>query len=163
MKNLGTIALQEQADLELTHPKSSEGLGVFFILAGPEHPDRKRYELDKDRKLRAQINKKGSIELEEPEEDRARLLEYLRICTLGWYTLEKDEGTGEVTRVDAVDFGAGPTPFSTGAARDVYASKELGWIKDQIRTGLAKNDVFIKDSSRPSSNTAAGSPASPNT
>lgn len=161
MKNLGTIALQEQADLEILHPIKAEGLGVYFILAGPEHPDRKRFELDKDRKLRAQINKKGSIELEEPEEDRARLLEYLRTCTLGWYSLDKDAETGVVTRIDAADFGAGPVPFSTGAAREVYARPDLGWIKDQVRAGLAKNDIFIKDSSRPSSNTAAGSPASP--
>lgn len=160
MKNLGTIALQEQADLEILHPIKAEGLGVYFILAGPSHPDRERFELDKDRKLRTQINKKGSIELEDPEEDRARLVDYLRVCTLGWYTLEKDE-TGAVTRIDAADFGNGPTPYSTAAARAVYLNKELGWIKDQVRTGLAKNDVFIKDSSRPSSNTAAGSPASP--
>lgn len=164
MKKLAAIVLEESADLELSHPKTGEGLRSFLILAGPEHPVRKRLELEKDRQMRRQINKKGVLELDEPEEDRKKAVDYLVACTLGWYSLDDDVPPGQPPkRVEALDVGLGdaPTPYSAGAARQIYTTPRLGWIKQQARDGLNKQDVFISDSSRTSSNSPAGSPASP--
>lgn len=162
MKNLADITMQETVDLELVHPRTFEGLGTWFKLAGPEHPDRRRYELEKDRKLRSQVNRKGSIQLDDPEEDRRQLVEYLAECTLGWYTIVKGAAAGAEKIEPAADFGQGPVPYSKQAARQVFDTPALRWIRDQVREGVAKTDLFIKDSSSSSSNTGAGSPDSPN-
>jgi hypothetical protein len=61
-----------------------------------------------------------------------------------------------------IDVGRGPEPFSIGRVREIYQDKELAWIPKQARSGVNSGDLFIKDSSRPSSNSPAGSPASPN-
>lgn len=163
MKPLNTITRQETGDLELYHPISGEGLSTFLILAGPRHPIRERLELEMDRKVRAQINKRGSLELDEPEKDRQKALDYLVSITLGWYSLEPapEEGAPPV-RVDMIDVGRGPEPYSSVRAREIYEDKDLGWIREQARAGAGKQELFIKDSSHGSSNTRAGSPVSPN-
>lgn len=162
MKPLNTITRQETGDLELYHPVSGEGLGSFLILAGPRHPIRERLELEMDRKVRAQINKRGSLELDEPEKDRQKALDYLVSITLGWYSLEeRDDKSVPAARVDMIDVGRGPEPFSVARVREIYEDKDLGWIREQARAGSGKQELFIKDSSQGSSNTPAGSPASP--
>lgn len=160
MKSLRSITMQEQADLELVHPTTADKLGVFITLAGPEHPARKKFELEKDRKLRHQLNKTGAVQLDDPEVDRERLIDYLCTCTLGWYCIDRNDA-GETVRVDAIDLGEGPVPYSAAGARQLYTDASLVWVRMQVRDGINKNDVFIRDSSRSSSNTPAGSPASP--
>ena len=166
MKPLNTIEQQETGDLELVHPKTGEGLRAFLVLAGPKHPVRERLELDGSRQLRKRFNKRGALELDDPEEDNRKALDFLVACTLGWYSLEDDPAPGTaspaVKRVDALDFGNGPEPFSVGRVREIYETKKLAWVSEQARVGLNKNDVFIRDSSRTSSATSAGSPGSPN-
>ena len=164
MKPLNTITRQETGDLELCHPTTGEGFKSFLILAGPKHPVREQLELATDRRLRQQINKRGSLELDDPEEDRRKALDFLVACTLGWYTIEEElsgEGKPAVTRrVEMIDVGKGPEPFSIGRVREIYVDRDIGWIKEQARAGLNKIELFIKDSSRGSSSTPAGSPAS---
>lgn len=160
MKPLNVIQQQESGDLEIVHPVTNEPLRAFLVLAGPRHPVRERLELDKSRQLRRQFNKRGAVELDDPEEDRKRALDFIVACTLGWYSLEDQDGGAPAVRVEAVDFGRGPEPYSANRAREVYSDAALSWIKLQAQEGLHKQELFIKDSSRTSSPSSAGSPGS---
>lgn len=146
MKDLAATKMKDRADVEILDPVTTEGMGAFFILAGPNHPTRRAFELARDRKMRLEIKKKGRIDLGDPEEDRRQEIDYLAQCTLGWYSVDAE--TGE--RKETILIGS-EIPFSVDAAKKLFNDPELAWIKTQIRADLKSDEVFLKGSSPSSS------------
>lgn len=155
MKDLATIEVAQEGDLQLYDPETADPLGVYFILAGPNHPARANIELERDRKMRLEIKKKGRVDLGDPEEDRRRQIEYLAAATLGWYSIDRE--TKE--RRDVIVLGGQEIAHSAQRAKEVYSDPLRLWIKRQVQDGINEGEVFIKRSSANSSATPSGTSA----
>ncbi len=149
MRNIKSISMALTADIELLDPKTAEGLGAFFIMAGPNHPARQAHELARERRLRQEVRKRGRVEIGDPEDDRKQEIDYLVACTLGWYSIDPE--TKE--RKEYILLGE-EVPYSSEAARRVYEDAQLSWIKRQLKSDMRGDEVFLSASS-------ANSPATP--
>lgn len=129
--NLKRIADAPSATVEIKDPETGAPLGVSFILAGPEHPKRKQIEFDRQRRLRAVMNKTGKIELGDPEDDDQEARQTLATCILGWNGYEDDNG---------------PVAYTADAAKALANDPDLGWLRVQLNAALAERERFIKRS-----------------
>lgn len=132
--DLATIKTLQQAELELYHPASGDNLGIWLVLAGPEHPMRKRAQLAQARKMRDSLL--AGLGDDDGAETQAEN-ELLVAATLGWHGAVTDGVPGPVTLAGA------PLPFSAEAARRLYENPELHWLRRQVAVGLGRNALFI--------------------
>lgn len=132
MTNLRSIKLVESATVEIKDPSDGTALGVFFELAGPEHPERKRIAFAQSRRALKRYEKTGRIEMPDPEEAEQTKLESLAAYTLGWRGYVDADGK-------AVD-------FSKAAALELYRDKAMGWLVDQLEAALGERERFIQRS-----------------
>lgn len=102
--------------------------GMVIMLAGPEHPDRKKRLFARQRRLRAAVFKTGKVPQGDPEEDAAEQLDELVANTLGW--------TGA------------SVPYSPQAARELYASPKRRWLRDQVQEALDDQALFTRSSAQ---------------
>lgn len=119
------------ADLRVRDPETGAPTDTTITLAGPEHPQRRRITFDRQRRMRAQIQKTGKLQLADPEDDELDETEMLAACTLGWSGLVSN---GQ------------PLPFSAEAARALYADAKRRWLRAQVKVALDERELFIKRS-----------------
>lgn len=130
------------AEIELTHPKTGKGLGAFVTLAGPEHPDRKRMSMAMIRRMRTEAaraeaanamairtGKQPAVNVSDPEEDSAEVIENLAAITLSWRGMK---------------FGGQELVCSKQAALDLYRDPKRQWIVRQLVASMNAVDVFTK-------------------
>jgi hypothetical protein len=131
--NLRSIKTLETFEVEI---KDEEGnpTGVFFTLAGPNHPIRKQAQLAVNRKLIAHANKTGKVELPDPEDAEADKIKNLAQSTLGWRGYVNDEGK-EVA-------------FSHQEVTELYKAPEMSWLVDFIDNALVEKANFTKRSAK---------------
>lgn len=116
------------ADVRIKNPKTGAPTSMVVTLAGPEHPDRKRIQFAKSRRLRAELSKTGKLPVTDPEEDEAEETDMLVSCTIGWT-------------------GADPA-FSKQAARTVYTDPKRRWLRDQVLAALNERELFTRASAQ---------------
>lgn len=80
--DLATVEDVESAEVQLK--RNGQPLPIFVTLAGPEHPKRKRFAFEKQRKMRKVLAKTGRMEFNDPAEDEAEENDLLADCILGW-------------------------------------------------------------------------------
>jgi hypothetical protein len=119
------------ADVTVKDPMTGESTAVVVTLAGPEHPARKRLLMNKQRRMRAQLQKTGKLVFQDPEEDEAEESEMLVACTLGWQN---------------VCIGGVAVEFSSDAASKLYADPKRRWLRDQLKAALDERENFIRRS-----------------
>jgi hypothetical protein len=129
--DLANVIEQLQSEYALLHPVEKTKLGPVFLLAGPEHPDRKAQAHDLARKMRREVNRTGKLVPGDPEEEEGRVIDYLVACTLQWRDLEIE--------------GA-KVPWSAAEARKLYTNARWAWVRRQIKEALDEQEVFIKRS-----------------
>ena len=127
--NLKQIKDAPTADIEIKDPETGAGLGVFFTMAGPEHPTTRALEMARQRRMREGIKKTGQLEFGDPEEDEADAREALSMRTLGWRGY--------------VDAGGQDVAFSAAAARSLMADADLGWLRVQLQAAVNERKRFI--------------------
>jgi hypothetical protein len=127
--NLKKIKTLESFDVEIKDEEGN-GTGVFFTLAGPNHTVRRTAQLALNRKMIAQANKTGKVELPDPEDSEVDRLKNLANATLSWRGYVNDEGQ--------------EVPFSTATALALYQDPEMMWLVDQVDTALGAKDRFTK-------------------
>jgi hypothetical protein len=127
--NLKKIKTLEAFDVEIKDEEGN-GTGVFFTLAGPNHTVRRTAQLALNRKMIAQANKTGKVELPDPEDSEVDRLKNLANATLSWKGYVNDEGQ--------------EVPFSTATALALYQDPEMMWLVDQVDTALGAKDRFTK-------------------
>jgi hypothetical protein len=127
--NLKKIKTLEAFDVEIKDEEGN-GTGVFFTLAGPNHTVRRTAQLALNRKMIAQANKTGKVELPDPEDSEVDRLKNLANATLSWRGYVNDEGQ--------------EVPFSTATALALYQDPEMMWLVDQVDTALGAKDRFTK-------------------
>lgn len=128
MFDLSTIVEQQTAEVELLHPVTRIPLGAIILVAGPEHPKRKKLNFDVQRKLRAAFARKGKFEASDPEDDEAESIATLAALTLGWKGMARD---------------GKELPYSPEAAQQLYADPNLAWLRIQVRQALDDRENFI--------------------
>lgn len=116
------------AEVPIRHPLTGARTSTVITLAGPEHPTSKRIAFDKQRRLRAGMQRTGKLQLGSPEEDEADELESLAARTLGWSNM--------IVKGQLV-------PFSRGAALEIYGDPQRRWLRDQVRAALDEREAFI--------------------
>lgn len=117
----------------LTNPKTLAPTTSHVILASKDHPARKKIDLARTRKLRASFNQTGKLPVTDPVEDIEDETEYLVAATLGWNLQQ----------------GGQPLEFSPEAARKLYTDPKKQWVRNQVKAGLEKSELFIKNSVKP--------------
>ena len=127
--NLKKIKTLEAFDVEIKDEEGN-GTGVIFTLAGPNHTVRRTAQLALNRKMIAQANKTGKVELPDPEDSEVERLKNLANATLSWSGYVNDEGQ--------------EVPFSTATALALYQDPEMMWLVDQVDTALGAKDRFTK-------------------
>jgi hypothetical protein len=126
--DLSTVEDVGTAEYELKHPITGEGIGAFILLAGPEHPDRRRITMALVRKMRADALRK-SQKPQDPEEDLEESREMLVKITLGWRGIAK---------------AGAPLVFSAAAARELYADPKSQWLVKQLLSAMNDQELFIR-------------------
>jgi hypothetical protein len=133
--DLASIKTLQQAELDLRHPATGESIGVWFVLAGPEHPTRKRTRLTVARRMRDSLL--GGAGLDDDQAEAAAETDVLVASTLGWHGPVVDGVQTSVT------LGGAPLPYSAEAARTLYENPELHWLRQQVRFALDRAALFI--------------------
>ena len=114
------------ADITLKNPKTGAPLDITMTLAGPEHPVRKQLAFDTQRRLRANWQKTGKLQMQDPVEDEQDETDMLVASTLGW------EGAA--------------VPYSPQAARSLYSDPKRRWLRDQVVAALQERELFTRSS-----------------
>ena len=122
----------DQAVLELVNPETKEKSNSSINLASKEHPNRKKLDLARTRKLRAEFNRKGKLSVTDPLDELDEETDYLVISTLGWNLTQKGK----------------PLEFSEANARALYTNPKLQWVRAQVLEALNENTIFIKASAK---------------
>lgn len=116
------------AEVRVKDPLTGAATAMVVQLAGPEHPDRKRREFARQRKVRALIAKTQKLPVIDPEDSEAEELDDLVACTLGW--------------------SGCATPYSAAAARELYADPRRRWLRAQVKAALDERELFTQSSAR---------------
>lgn len=132
--DLGEYEDMSSAELRIKHPSTGAPTAAVVVIAGPEHPQRKRLALGRQRRMRAGWQKTGRLQLTDPEEDEADELETLVAATLGWRGLM---------------VGGQELQWSPQAARQLYLDPKRRYFRDQVRAGLDERELFIQRSAKP--------------
>jgi hypothetical protein len=121
---IGTIIIK--------HPITGANTDLKIIIAGPEHPARRKREMERQRKNRAHFAKTGQLfKVEDPQDDFDAETDELVDSTLGWSGLV---------------IGGVATPFSTMTAVHLYSSAKTRWLRDQVKAALGDRQNFISAS-----------------
>jgi len=118
--------------LILVNPKTKEPTSTFIELASPEHGARKRIDLARTRKLRAEFSANGKIASTDPLEDIEDETEYLVAAVLGWN----------------VAIGGQVLEFTPDNVRSLLTDPKKQWLRAQVRAGINKTELFIVDSAK---------------
>lgn len=132
--NLNKISDALEAEIEIKDPETGDPLGVFFTMAGPEHPKRKAIEHARQRKVRAGLQKTGKIELTDPAEDEEANIDMLTTATLGWRGFTDDAGV--------------EVPYTPANVATLMADETKGWLRFQLTAAINERERFIKRSAK---------------
>jgi hypothetical protein len=118
--------------LILVNPVTKEKTSTFMELASPEHEARKRIDLARTRRLRAEFAANGKLESRDPLEDIEDETDYLVASVLSW----------NVTR------GGQPVECTPANVRALLTDPKKQWVRTQVREGVHKSELFIADSAK---------------
>jgi hypothetical protein len=128
--NLRSIQQVDTAIVEIKDPADGTPLGARFVLAGPTHPERRRIGFAQARKALRAFDKRGRVDMPDPEESEDLKFGNLAAYTLGWEGVDGPDGA--------------PVPFSRAAALDLYRDPTMAWLVDQLDAALGDRELFIK-------------------
>ncbi|API58099.1 hypothetical protein BSL82_01295 [Tardibacter chloracetimidivorans] len=132
--DLSSIALSDAAtEIELTHPITSERLGIFVSVYGKHSSafqDYTRRKANESLKRMAAQRRRGKDE-EPPtvEQIESDAVDLLVACTAGWRGMVLD--------------GA-ELAFSAEAARKLYLDKRFPFIREQVDEAVGDTQAFLK-------------------
>jgi hypothetical protein len=130
--DLTQFETQDTYDYTLVAP-NGERTDIVLTLAGPTHPVRAAYERKATAKGLREFNRKGKASLpDDPDEIIEQQVERLVTFTLDWKNLS----------IDGADY-----IYSPKAARELYADKRFGWIRDAVAGAVGEIANFMKGSS----------------
>lgn len=127
--DIATVEDLEQAEIQLK--RNGQPLPIFVTLAGPEHPKRKRFAFEKQRRIRKQLAKTGKVEFGDPAEDEAEENDLLADCTLSWR---------------GVVFNGVALPCTRENVLRLLTDKKRAWFRRALREAFDDQEAFTKTS-----------------
>lgn len=126
----------ESSEIAIRNP-IGEPTGATVVLMGPEHPRRKEIEFAIQKRARAKLvsamsRGRNAIDQADPEEEDEQQTDMLAKCTVGWSGFAAEDGR--------------PLEFSITAARKLYSTPKLRWLRNQLVEALGDRERFIKRS-----------------
>lgn len=118
--------------LVLVNPKTKEPTATYVELASAEHESRKRIDLARTRRLRAEFAANGKLETTDPLDDIEDETDYLVASIVGW----------NVTRAGV------PLECTPANVRAMLTDPKKQWFRAQVRAGINKTELFIADSAK---------------
>nr|WP_314540141.1 hypothetical protein [uncultured Massilia sp.] len=118
--------------LFLVNPKTKEPTSSYIELASPEHAARKRIDLSRTRKLRAEFSATGKMPSTDPLDDLEDELDYLVAACLSWNIV----------------VGGQQLEFTPANVRALLNDPTKQWLRAQVRAGIQKTELFIVDSAK---------------
>lgn len=129
MLDLALIEDVEQAEVQLK--RNGTPLPVFVTLAGPEHPKRKAYALQTQRKMRKQLSANGKFSLPDPLESEQEENDLLANCTLAWRGVAFNGAALECTRANVLM---------------LLEDKKRAWFRAALKAAFDDGEAFIAGS-----------------
>lgn len=111
------------------HPITDEPTNMVFVLAGPEHPARKKETFKRIRYTRQEFANKGKYVPQDPETEDAETTDLVGRCILGWSGVFK---------------GGVAVPYSKNEAITLVTNPKKRWLRDQVKAALDERELFIK-------------------
>lgn len=133
MLDLDAFEDVQTATVVLKNPSTGAPTSASIEIVGPEHPERKKIQFDRARKMRAAFQRTGKIEVSDPLDDIADETDLLVACTVGWSGLVK---------------GGKEMAFSKDAARALYTDPKKQWLRGQVKKALDEAERFISSSAK---------------
>jgi hypothetical protein len=123
----------EGVEIELRHPGTSDELGIFITVVGrySEKYQAAVRSISAESIKGAAAKKKKPDPITDATEKGVRLL---ALCTTGWRTEANP----------TINFHGADHPYSLDAAIDLYTSKSLPWVKEQVDSAVHSNTNFMK-------------------
>ena len=118
--------------LILVNPRTKEPTSTYIELASPEHESRKRIDLARTRRLRAEFAANGKLESTDPLDDIEDETDYLVASCLGWN----------------VALGGQSIECTPATVRALLTDPSKQWLRAQVRAGIHKTELFIVDSAK---------------
>jgi hypothetical protein len=119
-------------ELVIVHPKTKAPTSSRVLLAGMEHPERKKIDMARTRRVRSEFAASGKMPVTDPLEEYQEQTDYLVSCTMGWN----------------LTFDGQDLAFSSEAARKLYIDPKRQWFRAQVSAGLQKTELFIAASAK---------------
>lgn len=125
--DLASIEDVESAEVQLK--RNGQPLPIFVTIAGPEHPKRKRFAFEKQRRIRKQLAKTGKVEFGDPAEDEAEENDLLADCVLAWR---------------GVVFKGEPIPCDRANVLRFLQDKKRAWFRKSIKDAFEDAEAFTR-------------------
>lgn len=143
--DLGTVADVETAEIQLK--RNNVPLPIFVTFAGPEHPKRKAFALQKQRAVRKQLQKTGQMVLGDPTEDEEEANSLMADCAVSWRTEAKNE-SGEKVSVPYVVFNGENFACDRGNIARLINDPKRAWFRKAMKEAFDDGEAFIVASSQ---------------
>lgn len=127
MFDLSTVEDVESAEVQIK--RNGQPLPIFVTIAGPEHPKRKRFAFEKQRKIRKQLAKTGKMEFGDPIEDEAEENDLLADCILSWR---------------GVAFEGKPLECNRDNVNRLLYDKKRAWFRKAIKEAFEDAEAFTR-------------------
>jgi hypothetical protein len=128
--DLDSVESVTSIEIDIVHPLSGRATGAKLLLAGPEHPVRRRLVFEQSRRLRAQLQATGDQDLS-PEQVQEYDTDLLVAATLGWRGL----------REAGVDL-----PYSPEVCKRLYLDPKRAWLRHQVQAAKDRHTTFTQAS-----------------
>lgn len=121
----------QTATVVLKNPSTGAPTAATIQVVGPEHPLRKQIQMNRARKMRAQFQRTGKLEVSDPLDDIDDETDFLVACVTGW---------------DGLVSGGKPLDYSADAARALFTDPKRQWVRNQAKKALDEAERFITNS-----------------
>ena len=127
----------DSVDIAIRNPIGGELTGASVTLMGPVHPRRREIDFAIARRaskrlVEAMTKGRNAIDQSDPEEEDQQQTDRLAKYTLGWSGLAGEDGK--------------PLDFSVAAARKLYSTPKLRWLRDQLKEAADDRERFTRRS-----------------
>ena len=127
----------DSVEVAIRNPISGDPTGATVTLMGPVHPRRREIDFAIARRaskrlVEAMTKGRNAIDQSDPEEEDEQVTDRLAKYTLGWAGLAGEDGK--------------PLEFSIAAARKLYGTPKLRWLRDQVKEAADDRERFTRRS-----------------
>lgn len=147
LAELDTSAASDKgAEIELVHPTSQKGLGIFFNVLGKDSQVfRDQVKEDANAAIRKEVfaRQRGKkIDPPTAEDAEEKAINLLTLCTLGWRSETKNEKGEVIANEPTITIAGEKLSFNANNCKSVYS--RFIWIRRQIDEAIGDLENFIK-------------------